>query len=336
MTLIVYWLQSCIIDLQYALLENVYFRAMIYTLFTVFIGGFAFELVLSIALSIQVKKLILFNPLKIKEYKNNNFYNAVSPKNQSKLYRFFRIKRYNPYANKSFRALQYAKQYIPESVKQFRSLRFIRWYNNFAPLYLSASRYNHFRQFYSFSSRYSVNSFIPKQLKTFIYFNRIKFYRMMNSDSMKFLKSLSFQNAVRLQREHFVRETTTLLLKAKHYQNDFNTKSWLNSDFRRAKILARDNFVMLQNDSHYQNAIRLQREHFVRETTTLLLKAKHYQTDFNTKSWLNADYRSAKIQARDNFIKLQNDKNYQKYLADKRDLSMKQFYSKHPQYNKKK
>lgn len=207
MTLIVYWLQECIIVLQDELLQNTYFRAIIYMLFTCFVGGFVLELIFSLALSIKVKKLILFNPVKIKEYKNNNFYKAVSPKNQSKLYRLFHIKRYNPYANKSFRVLQNVKSYSPDSIKMFRALQVARNYYPFTSKnYIaraSAKAYSllgysslkpllHFKTFGINSVRYfnsaRLNTFFPASIKN-IRVSEFKYFGLNSFKSMSVMRS---------------------------------------------------------------------------------------------------------------------------------------------------
>ena len=124
MAAVVSWLSSCIYDLQDVLLtSNAYFRYILYVLFTAFIGGFAIELVLSLILSINVKKIILFSPKNFKRYSSGEFATRnTNLKNYNRSRGVFFSRRYNPYALKQFGSLVTSKNFYAGSVKQFSGL----------------------------------------------------------------------------------------------------------------------------------------------------------------------------------------------------------------------
>ena len=183
MSAVVGWLSNCIYELQDVLLtSNAYFRYMLYVLFTAFIGGFAIELVLSLILSINVKKIVLFSPKNYKRYSSGEFSSRntnIKTFNRSRGILFSR--RYNPYALKHFSSLVTSKNFYTGSVKQFSGAVSKQFRSevirNFAPLSSRQFSGAGVRQLSGLSARQfsgaDVRSFSPFGSKNFrVYFSR--------------------------------------------------------------------------------------------------------------------------------------------------------------------
>ena len=280
------WWKQVFVGIFSALIptDNQLFRGIIYSVFTFSIMGFAVDLIFTFMLSVKFKKLVFFNPLKVREYFTKSSNNVAR----------LRIMDFDPVFYRNYTTL--ISRNLTTSVKSQNTkllksdIRSRLYY----PL-KSSFFYPHSPKFFRVPERKPVSFYYPISDKKFVSVSDKKF---LSLSDRKFI-SLDNKKLVPDGTKHF----NSLSLK------DFGSKnikfiSFLNPRFMRFYFTQRNNLKPLYNQYRFtldSRRVPLHFSHFV---------PRHYKLDFWIFTMINFKsiskfnaYNKARENQRDAFTK---------------------------------